>query len=108
MFASNCFDEKQMMDWEKKAAADKMWASATTYFKEIIKDQETYSKLSGRTSKKACYENAAMARERIEEKAREESARNNLEADLGDEVRDYIVRLSSKKREESEQLYKAE
>ena len=23
MFASNYFDEKQMMDWEKKAAADK-------------------------------------------------------------------------------------
>ena len=41
MFASNCFDEKQMMEWEKKAAANKTWASATTYFKEIIKEQET-------------------------------------------------------------------
>jgi len=38
MFASNCFDEKQMMKWEKKAATDKTWDSATTYFKEIVKE----------------------------------------------------------------------
>ena len=70
MFASNCFDEKQMMDWEKKATADKTWANATTYFKEIIREQETYSKLSGRSSKKARYESAAMAREKSGEESK--------------------------------------
>jgi len=64
MFASNCFDEKQMMEWEKKATADKTWANAIIYFKEIIREQETCSKLSGRSSKKARYESAAMAREK--------------------------------------------
>jgi len=32
----------------------------------------------------------------------------DAEADLGDEVREYIARLSSEKHEESEQLYKTE
>jgi len=94
MFASNCFDEKQMMEWEKKVATDKTWASTTTYFKEIIKKQGTYSKLSGRSSKKAHYESAAMAREKVMKRAREDS---DAEADLGDEVRDYIARLLSEK-----------
>jgi len=49
-----------------------------------------------------------MVREKVEERARGESERNNLEADLGNEVRDYIARLSSKKTKENEQLYKAE
>ena len=62
----------------------------------------------GRTSKRARYESAAMAREKVEERAREESKRNNPEANLGNEVRDYIARLSSKESKESEQLYKAE
>ena len=84
------------------------WASATTYFKEIIKEQETYSKLSGQTSKRPCYKSVAMAREKIEERARGESVRDNSEADLGKEVRDYIARLSCEKNEESEQPYKAE
>ena len=38
MFASNDFNEKQMMKWGKKAAANKDCASATTYFTEIIKE----------------------------------------------------------------------
>ena len=98
MFASNCFDEKQMMEWEKKATADKTWANATTYFKEIIREQETYSKLSGRSSKKARYESAAMAREKVAKRARADS---DAEADLGDEVREYIARLSSVRGEQA-------
>jgi len=92
----------------KKASTNKTWASVTAYFKESIKEQETYSKLSGRSSKRARYESAAMARKKVAERAREDSERSNSEADLGDEVRDYIVRLSSEKSEESEQLYKVE
>ena len=38
-------------------------------------------------------------------RARDES---DAEADLGDEVREYIARLTSEKSEEGEQLYKAE
>ncbi len=53
-----------MMEWEKKPNTDKTWANATTDFKEIVREQETYAKLSGRTSKKARYESAAMAREK--------------------------------------------
>jgi len=73
MFGSNLFYEKQMMDREKKAAP-KTWASATIYLKEIVTEQEMYSNLSGRSTKKARYESAAMPRERAEEKSREESA----------------------------------
>ena len=105
MFASNCFDEKQMMEWEKKPQADKTWANATDYFKEIVREQETYAKLSGRTTKKARYESAAMARENATKRSRAEA---EAEADLGNEVREYIPRLSSEKNAESEQLYKAE
>ena len=105
MYASNCFDEKQMMEWEKKAQADKTWANATSYFKDIIREQETYAKLSGRTSKKARYESAAMARENARQKA---SAEEEAAADLGDEVRAYIARLTSEKSAEQEQLFKAE
>ena len=83
-----------MMDWERKAAADKTWSSATNYFKEIIREQETYSKLSGRSSKKARYESAAMAREKVAKRARADS---DADADLGNEVREYIARLSSEK-----------
>jgi hypothetical protein len=46
-----------------------------------------------------------MAREKVAKRARADS---DAEADLGDEVREYIARLSSEKNEESEQLYKAE
>jgi len=105
MYASNCFDEKQMMEWEKKPTADKTWANATNYFKEIIREQETYAKLSGRSSKRARYESAAMAREKINKKSSKEE---ETAADLGDEVREYIARLTSEKSEEREQLYKAE
>jgi len=69
-------------------------ANATTYFKEIIREQETYSKLSGRSSKKAMYESAAMAREKVAKRARTDS---DAEANLVDEVREYIARLSSEK-----------
>ena len=92
MFASNCFDEKQIMEGEKKATAGKTWANATTYFKEIIREQETYTKLSGRSSKKAMYESAVMAREKVTKRSRDEA---DAAADLGDEVRDYIARLTS-------------
>ena len=105
MYASNCFDEKQMMEWEKKPTADKTWANATSYFKEIIREQETYAKLSGRSSRRARFESAAMAREKITKKSSEEE---EAAADLRDEVREYIARLTSKKSEEREQLYKAE
>jgi len=64
MFGSNIFDEKQMMEWEKKAAPAKTWAAATSYLREIMTKQEMYSKLSERSRKKARYESAAMARER--------------------------------------------
>ena len=105
MYASNCFDEKQMMEWEKKTQADKTWANATSYFRDIIREQETYAKLSGRSSKKARYKSAAMARENLRQKA---SAEEEAAADLGDEVRAYIARLTSEKSAEQEQLYKAE
>jgi len=43
---------------------------ATTYFEEISREQKTYSKLSGRSSKKARYESAAMARGKVAKRAR--------------------------------------
>ena len=46
-----------------------------------------------------------MAREKVKKRSRDEE---NAETDLGDEVREYIARLSSENNEESEQLYKAE
>ena len=64
MFGSNLFDENQMMEWEKKAALAKTWAAATSYFNEIVKEQEMYSKLFGRSTKKLRYESAAVTRDR--------------------------------------------
>ena len=46
-----------------------------------------------------------MAREKVAKRARVDS---DAEANLDDEVREYIARLSSEKNEESKQLYKAE
>ncbi len=46
-----------------------------------------------------------MAREKAAKRARADS---DAEANLDNEVREYITRLSSKKNAESEQLYKAE
>ena len=94
-----------MMEWEKKPTADKTWANATNYFKEIIREQETYAKLSGRSSKRARYESAAMAREKVSKRSRDEE---EAAADLGNEVQEYIARLSREKSEEGEQLDKAE
>ena len=53
--------------------------------------------MSGRTSKKARYKSIAMAREKVDERAREELARDNSKADLGNEVRYHIgaTRISS-------------
>jgi len=53
-----------MMDWEKKPTANKTWANACTYFKEIVAEQEQHQKLSGRLSKQAKYKSMVMARER--------------------------------------------
>ena len=94
-----------MMEWEEKPNADKTWANATDYFKEIVREQETHAKLSGRTTKKARYESAAMVRENAMKRSRADA---EAESDLGDEIREYIPRLYSKKNAESEQLYKAE
>ena len=43
-----------------------------------------------------------MAREKVTKRSRDEV---DAAANLGDEVRDYIARLTSKKSEEGEQLY---
>ena len=41
IYVSNCFNEKQLTDWEKKASVNKDWAGTIKYYKDIISKRET-------------------------------------------------------------------
>ena len=78
IYASNCFDKKEMVDWENKPIAIKDdYDEAKTYFEGLVRDFETYTQNSGGDSGKKGYESA------------------NQMADVGDEIRRYIQEIAS-------------
>ena len=77
IYASNCFDKKEMVDWENKPINVKDdYDQAKLYFEGLVRDFETYTQNSGEHSKKG-YESA------------------NQMADVGDEIRKYIQEIAS-------------
>jgi hypothetical protein len=77
IYASNCFDKKEMVDWENKPVNVKDdYDQAKLYFEGLVRDFETYTQNSGEHSKKG-YESA------------------NQMADVGDEIRKYIQEIAS-------------
>ena len=78
IYASNCFDKKEMVDWENKPIAIKDdYDEAKTYFKGLVQDFETYTQNSGGDSGKKGYDSA------------------NQMAVFGDEIRKYIQEITS-------------
>jgi hypothetical protein len=77
IYASNCFDKKEMVDWENKPVNIKDdYNQAKMYFEGLVRDFETYTQNSGDHGKKG-YESA------------------NQMADVGDEIRKYIHEIAS-------------
>jgi len=77
-YASNCFDKKEMVDWENKPIAIKDdYDEAKLYFEGLVRDVKTYTQNSGGNSGKKGYESA------------------NQMADVGDEIRKYIQEIAS-------------
>jgi hypothetical protein len=77
IYASNCFDKKEMVDWENKPINVKDdYDQAKLYFEGLVRDFETYTQNSGEHSKRG-YESA------------------NQIADVGDEIRKYIQEIAS-------------
>lgn len=78
IYASNCFDKKEMVDWENKPVNIKDdYDEAKLYFEGLVRDFETYTQNSGVGSGKMGYESA------------------NQMADVGDEIRKYIQEIAS-------------
>jgi hypothetical protein len=62
IYASNMFDKKEMIDWENKPVVVKDdYYQAKLYFKNLVKDFETYTQNSGGTAAKQGYKSANMA-----------------------------------------------
>ena len=77
-YSSNCFDKKEMVDWENKPIAIKDdYDKAKLYFEGLVRDFKTYTQNSGGNSGKKGYESA------------------NQMADVGDEIRKYIQEIAS-------------
>jgi hypothetical protein len=75
---SNCFNKKEMVDWENKPIHIKDdYNKAKLYFKGLIRDFETYTQNSGGNSGKMGYESA------------------NQMTDVGDEIQKYIQEIAS-------------
>jgi hypothetical protein len=56
IYSSNCFDKKEMVDWENKPIAIKDdYNKAKLYFEGIVRDLETYTQNSGGNSAKMGY-----------------------------------------------------
>jgi hypothetical protein len=78
IYASNCFDKKEMVDWENKPIAIKDdYNKAKLYFEGFVRDFETYTQNSVGDSGKKGYESA------------------NQMADVGNEIRKYIQEIAS-------------
>jgi hypothetical protein len=78
IYASNCFDKKEMVDWENKPVNIKDdYDKAKLYFEGLVRDFETYTQNSGGNSGKRGYESA------------------NQMADVGDEIQKYIQEIAS-------------
>ena len=60
MYDSNQFSEKDMMDWEDKEAADKMWIHLQTYFNALWTKKQRYG---GTSLRNHGYESAANVSE---------------------------------------------
>jgi hypothetical protein len=57
IYASSMFNKKEMVDWENKPILIKDdYNKAKLYFKNLVKDFETYTQNSGGTSSKQGYE----------------------------------------------------
>ena len=77
IYASNCFDKMEMVDWENKPVNVKdNYDEAKLYFEVLVRDFETYTQNSGDYGKKG-YESA------------------NQMADVGDEIWKYIQEIAS-------------
>ncbi len=77
IYVSNMFDKKEMVDWENKQIAIKDDNDeAKTYFKNLVKDFETYTQNSRGTTAKQGYKSANMA------------------ADVGNKLRRYIQEIA--------------
>jgi hypothetical protein len=78
IYASNCFGEKEMVDWGNKPINIKdNYNKAKLYFEGLVQDFETYTQNSGGNSGKRGYESA------------------NQMADVGNEIRKYIQEIAS-------------
>jgi hypothetical protein len=78
IYASNCFDKKEMVDWENKPINIKdNYNKAKLYFEGLVQYFETYTQNSGGNSGKRGYESA------------------NQMADVGNEIRKYIQEIAS-------------
>ena len=78
IYSSNCFDKKEMVDWENKPIAIKDdYDTAKLYFEGLVRDFETYAQNIGGDSGKRGHESA------------------NQMADIGDEIWKYIQEIAS-------------
>ena len=79
MYDSNHFDKNEMLDWEKKSTAVKSnYTNAKTYFEDLVKATDTYKQnAGGSTTSRNKYKSA------------------NQLADCGNEIRDYIAKITS-------------
>jgi hypothetical protein len=79
MYDSNHFEKSEMLEWEKKPSVTKTdYIAAKHYFEELVKATDTYAQnAGGGTTGRNKYESA------------------NHMADIGDEIREYIVNLAS-------------
>ena len=77
IYASKCFDKKEMVDWENKSVNVKDdYDQSKLYFEGLVRDFKTYTQNSGDHGKKG-YKSA------------------NQIADVGDEIRKYIQEIAS-------------
>ncbi len=59
IYTSNCFDKKEMVDWENKPINIKDdYNEAKFYFEGLVRDFETYTQNSGGDSSKRGYKSA--------------------------------------------------
>jgi hypothetical protein len=78
IYALNMFDKKEMVHWVNKPILIKDdYDEAKLYFKNLVKDFETYTQNNGGTSSKQGYKSANMA------------------ANVGNELRKYIQEIAS-------------
>jgi hypothetical protein len=76
IYLSNCFDKKEMVDWENKPIAIKEdYNKAKLYFEGLVQNFKTYMQNSGGNSAKMGYESA------------------NQMADVGDAIQRYIQEI---------------